>query len=196
MDFDSQNRGKSGKFGPQKGISARISAERKGYFKKWGSNLLNVGYLIDLANKADEWGVSISYSAYGVLRTGDKRFFIYSKEDLETLQQEIDEIIQMKEEGRNILNSTYMLIRTYEFFRDGRIPDCKVGRRFLVVRPNGQLVPCSMRPNRLYSTQEEMLEEFSRDNKCGECYVAIRAYSDKPSTVVKDNLSSFFSDLL
>jgi len=41
----------------------------------------NLPYLIDLANKADEWGVSISYSAYGVLRTGDKRFFMGALRD-------------------------------------------------------------------------------------------------------------------
>jgi len=158
----------------------------------------NVPYLIDLANKAEEWGVSISYSAYGVLRTGDESFFIYSREDLEMLQRKIQELIQLKKERRKILNSTYTLMKTYEFFRDGHIPDCNVGRRFLVVRPNGYLVPCSMRPHhRLYSTQEEMLEEFSKHNECGACYVAIRAYSDKSfGTLVKDNLSFLFSNLL
>lgn len=159
---------------------------------------VNLPYLIDLANKAEEWGVNISYTAYGILRTGDKSFSIYSKEDLEMLQQKIHELIQLKKEKRGILNSTYMLRRTYEFFRDGYIPNCNAGRRFLVVRPNGYLIPCSMRPHhRLYSTQEEMLEEFSEHNKCGECYVGIRAYSDKSfGTLVKDSLSFFFYNLL
>lgn len=159
---------------------------------------VNLPYLIDLANKAEEWGVNISYTAYGVLRTGDKSFFIYSEEDLEMLRQKIHEIIQLKEEKKGILNSTYMLRRTYEFFRDGYIPNCNAGRRFLVVRPNGYLIPCSMRPHhRLYSTQEEMLEGFSKHNKCGECYVGIRAYSDKSlGALVRDSLSFFFSNLL
>jgi len=158
----------------------------------------NLLYLVDLANKAEEWGVSVSYSAYGVLRTGDKSFFIYSKEDLEMLKQKIHELIQMKKEKRRILNSTYTLMRTYEFFRDGYILNCKAGRRSLVVRPNGYLIPCSMRSHhRVYSTQAEMLEGFSKRNKCGECYVAIRAYSDKSfGRLVKDNLSFFFSNLL
>jgi len=157
---------------------------------------VNLPYLIDLANKAEEWGVSISYSAYGILRTGDKSFFIYSNEDLEMLQQKIHELIQLKKEKGGILNSTYMLRRTYEFFRDGYTPNCNAGRRILVVRPNGDLIPCSMRPHhRLYSTQEEMLEEFSEHNKCGECYVAIRAYSDKSfGTLLKDSISFFFSN--
>jgi len=50
---------------------------------------LNLPYLIDLTNKVEEWGVSISYSTYGLLRKKDKSFFIYSKEDLEMLQQQI-----------------------------------------------------------------------------------------------------------
>ena len=158
---------------------------------------LNLPYLIDLTNKAEEWGVSISYSTYGLLRKKDKNFFVYSKEDLEMLQQQIHELIQLKKEKRRILNSTYMLMRTYEFFRDGYIPNCSAGRRFLIVKPNGYLIPCSMRPhNQLYSTQEEILEGFSKHNKCGGCYVAIRAYNDKPfRTLVKDNRSFFFSKL-
>ena len=159
--------------------------------------LFNLPYLIDLTNKAEEWGISISYSAYGLLYTGNKSFFIHSKEDLEMLHQKIHELIQLKKEKRRILNSTYMLMRTYEFFRDGYIPNCNAGRRFLVVKPNGYLIPCSMRPyHTQYSTQKEILEEFSKQNKCGGCYVAIRAYSDKPSgTLVKDNLPFFFSNL-
>jgi len=50
---------------------------------------LNLPYLIDLANKVEEWGLYISYSAYSLLNTGDKSFFIYSKEDLEMLQRQI-----------------------------------------------------------------------------------------------------------
>jgi len=157
---------------------------------------VNLPYLIDLAKKTEEWGVNISYSAYGILRTGDKSFFISSQEDLEMLQQKIHELIQLKKERGGILNSTYTLMKTYEFFKNGCIPNCNAGRRFLVVRPNGYLIPCSMRPHhQLYSTQEEMLEEFSKPNKCGECYVAIRAYSDKSfGTLLKDSLSFFFSN--
>lgn len=158
----------------------------------------NMPYLVDLANKAEEWGVSISYSAYGVLRTGNKDFFMYSEEELENLQQKIQEVIELKEEKGGILNSKFDLMRIYQFFKNGYIPNCKAGKRFLVVRPNGSLVPCSMRPHdRIYSTQEEMLEEFTQNNNCEECYVAIRAYSDKSlGILLKDSISFFFSNVL
>ena len=158
----------------------------------------NFPHLIELANKAEEWGVNISYSAYGVLRTGDSEFFLYSEDDLASLRREIHDLVRLKKRKGRILNSTYALMRTYEFFRNGYIPNCNAGRRFLVVRPSGRLVPCSMRPHeRLYSTQEELLREFSKNNVCGECYVAIRAYSDKSfGALVKDGLSFFFSNVL
>lgn len=158
----------------------------------------NLPYLVDLANKACEWGVCISYSAYGALRTGDKSLFISVEEDLEMLQQKIYEIIQIKKKKKIVLNSIYTLKKTYEFFKNGYIPNCSAGRRFLVINPQGKLVPCSMRPHhKVYSTQDEMLSNFSKHNKCGECYVAIRAYSDKSLlTLLKDNISFFFSNIL
>jgi len=158
----------------------------------------NFPYVVDLANKAEEWGVNISYSAYGIKRTGDEAFFISAQEDLEVLRRKIHELIELKKRKQRILNSAYTLMRTYEFFRNGCIADCNAGRRFLVVRPNGYLVPCSMRPHRrLYSTQQEMMEEFTACNTCGACYVAIRAYSDKSlGTSVKDSLGFFFSNVL
>ena len=154
----------------------------------------NLPYLCDLAYKAEEWDVSISYSAYCVLRTGDSDLFISSKEDLEMLQEKIHELIQFKKERGRIINSTYTLMKTYEFFKDGYISDCNAGKRFLVVRPDGYLNPCSMHHHRLYSTQEEMLGNFSKYNKCGECYVAIRAYSDNsPWVLLRNSVSSFLN---
>lgn len=157
----------------------------------------NMTYLCDLARKAEKWGVNISYSAYGVLRTGDPSFFVRSKEHLQILQREICELIKLKRDTGRILNSTYVLRKTYEFFRDGCIPNCNAGKRFLVVTPKGYLIPCSMRPHRrLYSTQEEMLGGFTRHNECGQCYVAIRSYSDKSfGRLVRDSLSLFFSEI-
>jgi MoaA/NifB/PqqE/SkfB family radical SAM enzyme len=153
---------------------------------------VNLPYLVQLANKAKEWGVPISYSAYCSLRTGSDDFFISSKEELEMLRQTIQELIQLKRKGDHILNFSTVLLRTYEFFRNGHIPNCNAGRRFLVVRPDGLLNPCSMKPDKQYSTQTEMIEDFTKHNQCGECYVAIRAYSDMPFwDLIKEYLPYF-----
>ncbi|MFC1562984.1 radical SAM protein [candidate division KSB1 bacterium] len=151
----------------------------------------NLPYLTELRDKAVEWGVCISYSAYGVLRTGDKDYFIYSEEEIKILEEKIKELIRIKKEKGGILNSEYNLKKTYEFFRDGQISGCKAGRRFFCVRPSGNLVPCSMKPHsREFSNHEEISAEFSSNNNCGNCYVSIRAYSSKPLRVlIKDSLS-------
>lgn len=156
--------------------------------------LQNLPYLRALADKAEEWKVDISYSAYSILRTGDKKLFISSEEDLEILRQTIQELIKLKKEKGHILNAPSMLLKTYQFFEDGYIPNCRAGERFLVVRPDGKLNPCSMHPHRQYTNQAEILEDFSQNNQCGECYVAIRAYSDKSvGALLKDSISFYFS---
>ncbi len=155
----------------------------------------NLPYLCELADKAKEWGVPISYSAYCSLRTGDKDLFISTPAELEVLQKTIEKLVQLKKKGRHILNFSAVLLRTYEFFRDGHISVCSAGQRFLVVRPDGLLNPCSMQPTRQYSTQVEMMKDFTKHNQCGHCYVAIRAYSDMPFLdLIKEYTPCFFQD--
>jgi len=154
----------------------------------------NLSYILPLAEKTAEWGVGISYSAYSILRTGNKDHFISSPEDLDTLWQGLTGLIKLKKSNGRILNLEKTLLKTYQFFRDGFIPDCRAGLRFLVVRPDGYLNACSMFPEKIYSTQEEVLEKFTKNNKCSGCYVAIRAYTDKSFwSGLKDTISLGFS---
>ena len=139
----------------------------------------NLPELLALVKKARQWGIKISYSAYSTLRTGDRKYFISSEENLKALRKGIKELIRQKMKDKIILNAERTLDNTYRFFRDGIIPHCQAGKRFLVVRPDGYLNPCSMFPEKKYLTQAEVLRKFTAQNKCGECYVAIRAYTEK-----------------
>lgn len=139
----------------------------------------NLPYLRELAAKSREWGVDISYSAYSVRRTGNEQYVISTEDDLEILRETIQDLIAIKRETGGILNPTSILSGIYRFFKEGGISGCNAGRRFLVVRPEGVLNACSMHRDRRYTTQGEMLKDFSANNDCGDCYVAIRAYSDK-----------------
>lgn len=132
-----------------------------------------------MAQKAKMWGVAISYSAYTALRTGDKDYCIDTEEDLKVLQRSINEVIELRNRSNHIANSKAVLLNTLRFFQQGYMPNCKAGIRFFVVMPDGSLVPCSLHRNK-YSSQKEMIEGFSRSNGCGECYVAIRSYSEPP----------------
>ena len=58
----------------------------------------NLPYLTELRDKAQEWGVCVSYSAYGILRTGNKDYFIDSQENLELLNKKIQELMNIKNE--------------------------------------------------------------------------------------------------
>jgi hypothetical protein len=55
--------------------------------------------------------------------------------------------------------------------------DRRAGRRFLVLVPDGNLVPCSHRRSK-YSSRKEMATNSSRANRCGSCYVAIRSCNE------------------
>ena len=137
----------------------------------------NLKEILPLAKNASDWNVSISYSAYTALRTGDNEYRVDSKEDLNLLRQTISELIELKKQTNHITNSKAILLNTLKFFEQGYMPNCKAGIRFFVVMPDGSFVPCSLHRNK-YSTQKEMMKNFSRTNQCGACYVAIRSYSE------------------
>jgi MoaA/NifB/PqqE/SkfB family radical SAM enzyme len=96
----------------------------------------------------------------------------------------------LKAKNGRIANSPWTLSGIHDFFRDGTVPGCNAGRRFMVVTPEGGLRPCSMFENE-YASQRDMLKEFVPTNQCGGCYVSIRSYLDASFwTLLKDNVSS------
>jgi MoaA/NifB/PqqE/SkfB family radical SAM enzyme len=155
----------------------------------------NVREILPLAKKAAEWGVDMSYSAYTALRTGNNEYCLNTGEDLEILRQAINELIILKKQGTYLVNPELTLRDTLKFFEQGYMPNCKAGIRFLVVMPDGSLVPCSLRRTK-YVTREEMLEKFSRTNRCGSCYVAIRSYSEMSFLSHAKNLPRYIQQMV
>jgi MoaA/NifB/PqqE/SkfB family radical SAM enzyme len=139
----------------------------------------NLPVLRELADRAAEWGVAISYSAYSALRTRDPHYLISSREELATLKETIEDLIEIRHRQGTILNPSSVLRDTYRYFKEGGLPGCSAGRRFLVVRPDGLLNGCSMHRDRRYVSRQDLLQDFWADNKCQGCFVAIRAYTDK-----------------
>jgi MoaA/NifB/PqqE/SkfB family radical SAM enzyme len=150
----------------------------------------NLPALRAVYDRAGEWGVSISFSAYTPLRTRDMDHYISSLDDLNLLRRTLDELIELKAQNGRIANSPWTLRGTYDYFLQGTIPGCNAGRRFLVVTPEGGLRPCSMHlPT--YGSQKEILKKFVPTNDCGDCYVSIRAYLDASFwTLLKDNVAT------
>ncbi|MEW6364797.1 MAG: radical SAM protein [Acidobacteriota bacterium] len=148
----------------------------------------NLGVLRANYERAKEWGVSISYSAYTPLRTGKMEHYIDTPEDLELLRRTLNDLVDLKGRNGRITNSVWTLTGTYDFFAQGSIPGCTAGRRFLVVNPDGTLRPCSMY-ELSYDSQKQILKEFVPSNTCGKCYVSIRAYLDANyGTLLMDNV--------
>ena len=155
----------------------------------------NVREILSLAKKAAEWGVDMSYSAYTARRTGNKDYCLNNGEDLEILRHAINELIILKKQGTYLVNPELTLRDTIKFFEQGYMPNCKAGIRFLVVMPDGSLVPCSLHRTK-YATREEMLEKFSRTNRCGDCYVAIRSYSEMSFLSHMKNLPRYIRQIV
>jgi MoaA/NifB/PqqE/SkfB family radical SAM enzyme len=150
----------------------------------------NLPALVGIYERAKEWGVSISYSAYTPLRTGSMDHYVQSAEDLALLRKTLDQLLELKSNNGRIANSPWTLSGIHDFFRDGTVPGCNAGRRFMVVTPTGGLRPCSMFENE-YTSQKAMVREFVPTNHCGGCYVSIRSYLDASFwTLLKDNVST------
>ena len=156
---------------------------------------VNLREILSLAKKAAEWGVNMSYSAYTALRTGNKDYCLSYEEDLETLRKAINELIILKKQGLQLVNLELALRNTLQFFEQGYMSNCKAGTRFLVVMPDGSLVPCSHHRNK-YATRKEMVEKFSRTNRCGSCYVAIRSYSEMSFLSHAKNLPKYIRQVI
>jgi len=139
----------------------------------------NLPELLAISDLVERWGVTISYSAYTQLRTGNADYLISSEEDLAALRTTVDELVARSRRKKHIANPETVFRDTVRYFERGGMPGCKAGRCFFVVEPDGMLVPCSLHRQR-FSTQEEMERVFTPGNTCGQCYVAIRSYTDRP----------------
>jgi len=145
----------------------------------------NFRSLLEVAKLTTEWGIPVSYIAYSKLRTGDEDLFIYDKGEHKVLRKQIDDLIAWKVANKpksTILNAVSTLNGTYKFFQNNGTPGCMAGERFLIVIPDGTLNACSMYPDKIYSSHDEMVQNFTVREKCADCYVAIRAYSGKSLT--------------
>lgn len=152
----------------------------------------NFSEIPGLVAKAEEWGTQISFSAYSCLRTGDRSLCINEPDDLALLRRHMDFLIDHKRRSSAVLNSTYILDRTYRFFAEGGMNGCQAGRRFLVVRPDGLINACSMFPELQYRSRKEAVKGFKATREhCDQCYVSIRASTERPlGRLVAENISS------
>jgi len=155
----------------------------------------NVSEINGAADQAERWGVNICYSAYSPRRTGNREWFLESTEQLRVLREQFTRLEMRRDSTNRIVSSPSTLAATREYFETGGMKGCKAGQRFLVVTADGKLQPCSMQFCKYeLGEQGRMVEEFTRQNGCDECYVAIRSNLDKSfSRLLSENVSNYFS---
>jgi MoaA/NifB/PqqE/SkfB family radical SAM enzyme len=138
----------------------------------------NVRELLSLAELALTLGVTIDFSPYTWMRTGD-RTLVPQGDDLRAFEDAIEKLMELDRQHALLTVSEAFLRDMVRFFREGGRPRCRAGERFLVVNPDGTLSPCGLIPGH-FSTQAEMLEGFTRANACTACNTSIRASTEHP----------------
>lgn len=155
----------------------------------------NVGEINAAADQARAWGVNICYSAYSARRTGDREYFPESPELIGELRRQLERIEARRDSTNFIVSAPSTLEATREYFERRGAPGCKAGLRFLVVTADGFLQPCSMQFNKYRLEQQaDMVREFTANNRCDECYVAIRSNLDKSfPQLLRENVARYLS---
>jgi MoaA/NifB/PqqE/SkfB family radical SAM enzyme len=155
----------------------------------------NITEINAMAGTAREWGVNMCYSAYSARRTGCRDLLPVSPEQLSTLNAELDRVEARRDGSRWLVNAPSTIQATRQYFKNGGMPGCKAGLRFLVVTSDGSLQPCSMQFRKYaLADKDKMVREFTETNTCDECYVSIRSYLDKSfPRLLYENVSGFFS---
>jgi MoaA/NifB/PqqE/SkfB family radical SAM enzyme len=155
----------------------------------------NVQEINGAADQARKWGVNICYSAYSARRTGNREYLPAKPEQLRILREQLDGVEARRNGSNFIVSAPTTIEATREYFETGGAPGCKAGLRFLVVTADGYLQPCSMQFHKYpLHRQAKMVEEFTRNNQCDECYVAIRSNLDKSfPRLLRENVRNYFS---
>jgi len=139
---------------------------------------------------AKEWGVPINFSVYTHLRVQDRTGLVEG-DGLDGLAESLQEVIDLKNAGYPVYTSARVLWRFHHFLTEGGIGGCKAGRNFLVINPDGRLTPCAM-VMAYFDKQEDMLEQFTCQNTCDQCYISTRANTEKSvKEFFQDNTESF-----
>jgi len=136
----------------------------------------NVKELPAIVETARRWNVCLSFSIYTPLRTNNYNLVVKDPDDIQLMAEVFEKGRRREGIYATVVNSGQNLAGIMRFVRDGQVPNCSAGKRFMVVRPDGIINPCSLMRPYSYETQKEMLKEFTSKNKCGGCYVSIRSY--------------------
>jgi MoaA/NifB/PqqE/SkfB family radical SAM enzyme len=135
----------------------------------------NLDQILPIAYRAKEWGALVSYSAYCSLKRSAEDGMIAQRRYMQ-LVGIVKELRKLKRSLGHIKNSDYYLKRIPAYFRDGSMPGCLAGFRWLQVTPDGFIQQCSELPRLCHYT------EFDRCSikpvACTKCWYTCRGEAE------------------
>jgi len=149
----------------------------KGYNVAFNTVIMdtNIDHIIPLAKKAFDWGVGVSFSTYCNLKN-DNHLHTMKDENFIRLDEIVKELKRLKRVQKNIKNSDYYLDRIPQFVRNGGIPNCKAGERWVQVTPDGYLQPCSELDR--FAHYSEYSQKILPKITCTKCWYACRGEAE------------------
>ncbi|MEM4408646.1 MAG: radical SAM protein [Candidatus Caldarchaeum sp.] len=140
----------------------------------------NLDEVLDFAFQAKEWGVSVSYSSYSVMKTGNQSHFINGSVD--KVRKVVEELLKFKKRYKGVITtSDYYLSKIPYYFEHGGVPDCRAGLNMLTVTPSGHIKRCSEMPIVAHGT-EYRPGIFDR-TRCTSCWYSCRGETEAPVTL-------------
>ena len=141
----------------------------------------NYPFLLEIVETVARWGAKLNFSTYTDLRTKNDDYNLRHPEDTVKLHALADTIFNRRNGASCVMTGEGVFRRYIKFYENGKyLPNCRTGKRFLVVNPDGRLTPCAMFIDERFDTLAELSDKFARKNNCGGCYVSIRANTEKP----------------
>jgi MoaA/NifB/PqqE/SkfB family radical SAM enzyme len=131
----------------------------------------NLDEILEIAYRAKQWGVDVSFSAYCQLKSRESDDMVVS-ENWERLNDIVTKLKKLKATQGNIKNSHYYLDRIPQYFKEGHIPDCRAGFNWVQITPDGYVQQCSELP-RLYHYKEYDSKGLCRTS-CTKCWYTCR----------------------
>ncbi len=151
----------------------------------------NLDLLKDMIELAGDWGVNLNFSAYTTLRTKDKSYML-SEDEQGKFKEIVSHIRRNRKKYHRLVTSDCSLNKTIEYFKKGESPNCRTGRRFFNVNPDGTLSPCGLIITD-YTSKKDLINKFVKSNDCIYCLTSLRNNCEKPAhQLVIDNLKLTF----
>lgn len=141
----------------------------------------NLEEVVNIAKKAREWGLNISFSSYSVMKTNNEDHFI-KPEALERVKSLVSELVYLRRKWKGtILSTEYYLNEIPRYFEKGGVPDCLAGISHIQVTPSGHLKRCSEMPVSAHYT--EYSPKLYNETKCTSCWYSCRGETQSPANI-------------